>query len=94
VESEETNRPEDYTDKVPEMINRAPHGTRVYKLDNAKVHDIMREICDSTPEAKVTIRVVQLERNGRNAYFLLYARFMGKNSAVTRASTALRILEN
>jgi uncharacterized membrane protein YgcG len=94
VEDETTDDSADYMTIQEEMIHRAPHGTRVYKIDNAKVHNILRSLCENSREAVVTIRPAEASCDGRSAYFLLFNRYLGRNASLSLATKAENVLSN
>jgi hypothetical protein len=63
-----------------ETTDNSAHGTRVYKIDNAKVHSILRTLCKNSREAVVTICPAKVSCDGQVAYFLLSNCYLGCNA--------------
>jgi hypothetical protein len=62
---------EDFKTLEHEMIYHAPHGTMIYKMDNAKVHAILQSLCEGTKQAVTVIRPAEATSDGRTAWFPL-----------------------
>jgi hypothetical protein len=94
VEDEATDLTEDYQTIHQEMISRAPHGTPVYKIDNAKVHGILRGLCETSKEAIVAIHPAEANCDGRAAYLHLFNRYLGRNASLSLSTKAENVLSS
>jgi hypothetical protein len=94
VEDELIDPTEDHQTIQQEMISRAPHGTPVYKIDNAKVHGILRSLCETSKEAVVTIRPAEANCDGRAAYLHLFNRYLGRNASLSLSTKAENMLSS
>jgi hypothetical protein len=87
VKPEEEDPPESYDTVDQEMTTRAPHTVRPFVNDRRKVWDIMSNIYGKH-SCFVYIKPALRTRNGRDAYMLLFDRFIGPNNVVNMASEA------
>jgi hypothetical protein len=73
------------------MVERAPHGTPVYRIDNQSVWNLLWSWLEDDP-ASIHIRPAQVERDGRKAWLLLQQHYKGKNAANSLSISALNKL--
>jgi hypothetical protein len=85
VKPEEEDSPEKYETGDQEMTARAPHTGRPFVNDRHKVWDIMSNICGKH-SCFVYIKPALRNRNGRDAYMLLFDHFLGPNNVGNIAS--------
>jgi hypothetical protein len=87
VKPEEEDPPENYETVDQEMMARAPHTGRYFVNDRRKVWDIMSNICGKK-YCFVYIKPDLRNRNGRDAYMLLFDHFLGPSNVENMASEA------
>jgi hypothetical protein len=87
VKPENEDPAENYETVDQEMAARAPHTRHSFVDDRRKVWDIMSNICGKH-YCFVYIKPALRNRNGRDAYMLLFEHFLGPNNVGNMASEA------
>jgi hypothetical protein len=87
VKPEAEDPPDNYETVDQEMMARAPHTGRPFVNDRRKVWDIISNICGKH-SCFVYIKPALRNRNGRDAYMLLFDHLLGPNNVGNMASEA------
>jgi hypothetical protein len=77
-----------YKSPKEEMIDRAPHDTEAFRIDNGKVCDLLMDVCGHDDACWSHMEPARPARDGRRAYQLLFNFYVDHDSGSGLASEA------
>lgn len=77
-----------YKSPMEEMIDRAPHDTEAFRLDNVKAYELLMDVCGSNDSCWPHMEPARPASDGRRAYQLLFHYYVDHDNGWRLATQA------